>query len=62
MNNDNIDRVLIAGAGPTGMVAARFLAGAGIPVTVVEASNELQKDLRASTFHPPTLELSLIHI
>ena len=57
MNNDNIDRVLIAGAGPTGMVAARFLAGAGIPVTVVEASNELQKDLRASTFHPPTLEM-----
>jgi len=57
MNNDNIDRVLIAGAGPTGMVAARYLAGEGIPVTVIEASNELQKDLRASTFHPPTLEM-----
>lgn len=57
MNNDNIDRVLIAGAGPTGMMAARYLAGVGIPVTVVEASKELQKDLRASTFHPPTLEM-----
>jgi 3-(3-hydroxy-phenyl)propionate hydroxylase len=57
MHNDNIDRVLIAGAGPTGMMAARYLAGEGIPVTVVESSHELQKDLRASTFHPPTLEM-----
>lgn len=39
------------------MVAARYLAGEGIPVTVLEASTELQKDLRASTFHPPTLEM-----
>ncbi len=57
MSNNTIDRVLIAGAGPTGMVAARYLAGEGIPVTVVEAETELKKDLRASTFHPPTLEM-----
>jgi len=57
MNKNNIDRVLIAGAGPTGVVAARYLAGEGIPVTLIEASEELQKDLRASTFHPPTLEM-----
>jgi 3-(3-hydroxy-phenyl)propionate hydroxylase len=57
MDNNNIDRVLIAGAGPTGVVAARYLAGEGIPVTLIEASEELQKDLRASTFHPPTLEM-----
>lgn len=57
MNNNNTDRVLIAGAGPTGVVAARYLAGEGIPVTLIEASEELQKDLRASTFHPPTLEM-----
>jgi len=57
MDNTNPDRVLIAGAGPTGVVAARYLAGEGIPVTLVEASVELQKDLRASTFHPPTLEM-----
>lgn len=48
---------MIAGAGPTGVVAARYLAGEGIPVTLIEASEELQKDLRASTFHPPTLEM-----
>lgn len=52
-----IDRVLIAGAGPVGMVAARYLAGEGIPVTVLEAERDLPKDLRASTFHPPTLEM-----
>ena len=51
------DRVLIAGAGPVGCVAALHLAQNGIPVTLVEASNELPIDLRASTFHPPTLDM-----
>lgn len=49
--------VLIAGAGPCGMVAAAALASQGIPVTVFEAQSELPIDLRASTFHPPTLDL-----
>lgn len=51
------DRVLIAGAGPVGLVSACALAETGIPVTIVEASRELPKDLRASTFHPPTLDM-----
>lgn len=51
------ERVLIAGAGPVGMVVARYLAGEGIPVTVVEAEPGLPRDLRASTFHPPTLDM-----
>jgi 3-(3-hydroxy-phenyl)propionate hydroxylase len=49
-------RVLIAGAGPVGLVAAVSLLKAGIPVTVLEASTDLAVDLRASTFHPPTLD------
>ncbi|MGG5886455.1 FAD-dependent oxidoreductase [Falsiroseomonas sp. HC035] len=49
--------VLIAGAGPVGMVAAAYLAGEGIPVTIVEQAEELPSDLRASTFHPPTLDM-----
>ena len=32
------DGVLIVGAGPVGMVAARYLAGEGIPVTVIESA------------------------
>ena len=35
------DRVLIAGAGPVGLVAAAQLVRKGIPVTVLEAGNEL---------------------
>ncbi len=49
--------ILIAGAGPCGMVAAAALAAQGIPVTVFEMRAELPVDLRASTFHPPTLDL-----
>ncbi|MGV0878891.1 NAD(P)/FAD-dependent oxidoreductase [Martelella sp. FLE1502] len=51
------NRILIAGAGPVGMVAAARLVGAGIPVTVFEAGSALSKQSRASTFHPPTLDM-----
>jgi 3-(3-hydroxy-phenyl)propionate hydroxylase len=50
------DRVLVAGAGPVGLVATVALLARGIPVTLLEASPELPIDLRASTFHPPTLD------
>lgn len=53
----DLDRVLVAGAGPVGCSAALYLARQGIPVTVIEAGNELPVDLRASTFHPPTLDM-----
>ena len=51
------DRVLIAGAGPVGMVAAASLVRQGVPVTVLEANAELSNESRASTFHPPTLDM-----
>jgi 2-polyprenyl-6-methoxyphenol hydroxylase-like FAD-dependent oxidoreductase len=50
-------RVLIAGAGPVGLVAANILADAGVPVTVFEAERQLPENLRASTFHPCTLDM-----
>ena len=49
--------VVIVGAGPVGLTAALSLTRAGIEVTVIEASTDLPEDLRASTFHPPTLDM-----
>ncbi len=49
--------VLIAGAGPVGLTAALVLADAGVAVKVFEAGDDVEEDLRASTFHPPTLDM-----
>src|SRR5262249_5363759 len=51
------ERVLIAGAGPFGLPAAANLVRAGVPVTVLEAGPDLSEESRASTFHPPTLDM-----
>jgi 3-(3-hydroxy-phenyl)propionate hydroxylase len=48
---------IVVGAGPVGLIAALGLARQGIPVIVLEAEAELTRDLRAGTFHPPTLEM-----
>jgi 3-(3-hydroxy-phenyl)propionate hydroxylase len=49
--------VVIAGAGPVGCIAALRLAQAGIPVILLEGLSELPLTLRASTFHPPSLDM-----
>jgi 3-(3-hydroxy-phenyl)propionate hydroxylase len=49
--------VIIAGAGPTGLMAALALGKAGVPVVLCEAEPGLTRDLRAGTFHPPTQEM-----
>ncbi|QMW22306.1 FAD-dependent oxidoreductase [Sandaracinobacteroides saxicola] len=49
--------VIVAGAGPVGTVAAYALAQAGIRVAVLEAGADCAEDLRASTFHPSSLEM-----
>jgi 3-(3-hydroxy-phenyl)propionate hydroxylase len=51
------ERVLIAGAGPVGLVAAANLVRHGVPVTVLEGGADLSTESRASTFHPPTLDM-----
>ncbi|MEH6568281.1 MAG: NAD(P)/FAD-dependent oxidoreductase [Halioglobus sp.] len=49
--------IVIAGAGPVGSVIALYLAQRNIPVLVLEKEQDLPVDLRASTFHPPSLEM-----
>lgn len=49
--------VIIAGAGPVGMVAAADLVRQNIPVMVFEKNDTLSVESRASTFHPPTLDM-----
>jgi 3-(3-hydroxy-phenyl)propionate hydroxylase len=57
MSGNVADRVLIVGAGPVGLICALSLASRGIPVLVLEAYDELFMDLRAGSFHPPSLEV-----
>lgn len=49
--------VLIAGAGPVGLSVALALARQGVSCQLFEALPSLSDEARASTFHPPTLEL-----
>ncbi len=49
--------VLIAGGGPVGLCLAFLLAERGHSVIVAESESGLVRELRASTFHPPTLDM-----
>jgi 3-(3-hydroxy-phenyl)propionate hydroxylase len=49
--------VLVVGLGPVGSVAALYLARRGITVAAIEAVAKGATDLRASTFHAPTIEM-----
>jgi 3-(3-hydroxy-phenyl)propionate hydroxylase len=51
------DRVAIAGAGPVGLSLALGLARHGVRVDVFEQAASLSTEARASTLHPPTLEM-----
>ncbi|MEQ8247763.1 MAG: NAD(P)/FAD-dependent oxidoreductase [Alphaproteobacteria bacterium] len=51
------DRVLIVGAGPIGLICAYRLSLMDIPVTIVDKAAEIPTDLRASTWHPATLDM-----
>jgi len=49
--------VVIVGGGPVGLYCASQLGIKGVKVCLIDQSESLERDLRASTFHPPTLEL-----
>ena len=50
-------KVIVVGAGPVGLTCALKLSRAGIDTLLIEAAAELNQELRASTFHPPTLDM-----
>jgi len=47
----------IVGGGPGGMMLAFLLARHGIPVTVLEAHKDFDRDFRGDTLHPSILEI-----
>ncbi len=49
--------LLIAGAGPVGVVAALAAAQAGFQVSLLDAAAEIDTNPRAATTHPSTLEM-----
>jgi 2-polyprenyl-6-methoxyphenol hydroxylase-like FAD-dependent oxidoreductase len=50
-------KAIVAGAGPVGLTAALLLAEGGAEVTLLEKRDGLNTASRASTFHPPTIEI-----
>lgn len=47
----------IVGGGPAGVVLSLLLARKGVPVTLLEAHLDFDRDFRGDTVHPSTLEL-----
>src|SRR5262245_24394171 len=50
-------QVIVVGAGPVGLLTALALAKQGVSVLVLEAEPGLTVDMRAGTYHPPSLEM-----
>ena len=50
-------QVLIVGAGPVGLTTALALSRAGIAVRIVDADETIDRRMRASMVHPPTLDM-----
>ena len=53
---EEIEGVIVAGAGPVGLVTALILARSGIPVTLLEAEADIIRSPRAVVYHSPTVE------
>jgi len=47
----------VVGAGPCGIMLSLLLARQGVPVTLLEAQRDFDRDFRGDTIHPSTLEV-----
>ena len=47
----------VVGAGPAGVMLSLLLARAGVPVMLLEAHRDFDRDFRGDTIHPSTLEV-----
>ncbi len=54
---ENFDGVVVAGAGPVGLVTALKIARAGIPVLVLDREPDIIRWPRAVVYHAPTVEM-----
>src|SRR5688572_9713541 len=55
---DSVDTICcVVGAGPGGAVLSLLLARQGIPVTLLEAHEDFDRDFRGDTIHPSVLHL-----
>jgi 3-(3-hydroxy-phenyl)propionate hydroxylase len=54
---DRFEGVVVVGGGAVGLTIALALAQREVPVKVLEAAPALVEEYRASTFHPPTIEM-----
>ena len=55
--SESVNRVCIVGAGPAGVVLSLLLARQGIPVTLLEAQADFDRDFRGDTLHASSLEI-----
>ena len=53
----NMEPIVIIGAGPVGLITALRLSQFGMRSIIIEKNEAIQDELRASTFHPPTIEM-----
>ena len=54
---EQIDGVVVAGAGPVGLVTALKIAKSGVPVVVLDGREDVIREPRAIVYHPPTVEV-----